>query len=64
MIRKVLAIFAPLAFLAFVWWGAWFLRGGPTSPHDWAFGPIVITGLALIIASVVAFVFRDGGDLP
>lgn len=63
MIRKVLAIFAPLAFLAFVWWGAWFLRGGPTDPNAWTFGPILITGLALFIIAVTALV-EGGGRLP
>lgn len=64
MMRKILAITMPFVFIAYVWWAEWFLRGGPTGPHYWAFSPIIITGLALIIVSVVAFVFRDGGDLP
>lgn len=61
MMRRIVAVVLPLGFLAYVWWAGWFLRGGPTGSHDWAFGPIITTGLALLIASVVALVHCDDG---
>lgn len=57
--RKILAIATPLGFIAYVWWAGWFLRGGPNGPHNWAFEPILITGLALFIAATIAL--TNGG---
>lgn len=44
-----------IAFLGMLWWGSWWLRGGPNGPNGWAFLPVTMTALAFAGCAMASF---------
>ena len=47
------AILSVISFLAYVWFASWLLREGPGHGKDWMILPVIITGMALLVGTIV-----------
>lgn len=47
------AILSVISFLAYIWFASWLLREGPGHGNDWMILPVIITGMALLVGTIV-----------
>lgn len=58
MIKLIIAI-AVATFLFLLWWGCWFIRDGPQGGRGWAFAPIIITEVLLVVFVIIMAQFLE-----
>lgn len=47
------AILSVISFLAYIWFASWLFREGRGHGNDWMILPVIITGMALLVGTIV-----------